>query len=469
MSNSTNLKQAKFLGPFTLAMLSVSAIISLRNLPSTALLGSQSITFFIAAGLCFFIPVALCCAELAAGWPKKGGVFLWVSEAFGKDTGFLAVWLQWVESVVWLPTILSFIAATGAYLIDPALENHRVYLVATMLFVLWGTTFLNFRGIKTSSFFSSFGVILGTLIPGVALIALGISHLPEAIGSGIIDFSPSALLPSDNINSLVIFTSILLGLCGMEIPAYHVQNVEDPRRDFPRAMFLATAIILAISILGSLAIAAVVPKQGMSLISGPMQAFLLFFNKFGLSYAVPILAFLTLIGSLALLNTWIIGPSKGLLSSTEQGYMPKMFEHTNKAGAPVTLLYLQAICGSLLISLFGLNPSIKAAYWMINTLAAQLYLLMYFLLFLAVIKLRISQPDVPRPYKIPGGMIGVWIIAGMGAITCLVALLIGFLRPSDIEVHQTANEYATMLLAGMVICSTPPLFIMWYHKKKHKK
>lgn len=462
----TGTSKIKFLGSFTLAMLCVSAIISLRNFPTTALLGSQSITFFIAAGICFFIPVALCCAELASGWPQKGGVFLWIKEAFGNDYGFLGVWLQWVESVVWLPTILSFIAATTAYLIDPVLENSRFYLVIAMLVVLWGTTFLNFKGIKTSSLFSTIGVIFGTLVPGVVLIFLGTSHLPHAIESGLLNFSMDGLLPGEDLGTLVTFTAILLGLCGMEIPAYHVQNVEHPKRDYPKAIFIATFIILAISILGSLAIAAVIPKKEMSLIAGPMQAFYIFFKSFGLDWASPLLAALTLLGSLALLNTWIIGPSKGLLSSTEEGYMPNIFKHVNRASVPTTLLYLQAFAGSLLISFFVLIPSIKAAYWMINTLAAQLYLLMYFLLFLALIKLRYSQPHKERVYKIPGGKLGVWIVGGLGAITCLLALLIGFVRPTDIEVHHSASEYALLLLVGMIFFTSPPLIFMLYHKVK---
>lgn len=471
MKTQKVMTSAKFLGAFTLAMLSVSAIISLRNLPTTALLGSQSITFFLAAGLFFFIPVALCCAELASGWPQKGGVYLWVSEAFGKDLGFLTVWLQWIESVVWLPTILSFIAATSAYLIDPKLESNRVYLVVVMLFVLWSTTFLNFRGLKTSSIFSTIGVIFGTIVPGIVLISLGTLHLGFAeLGSGTnyLNFSMDAMIPTGELGSLVTFTAILLGLCGMEIPAYHVQSVANPQRDYPRAMFLAAAIILAIYIFGSIAIAAVVPKQEMSLISGPMQAFHIFFNAFGLKHAAPILAFFTLLGSLALLNTWIIGPSRGLLTSTEEGYMPKLFQHKNKAEIPTTLLYLQAICGSFLILLFVYNPSIKAAYWIINTLAAQLYLMMYFLVFLAVIKLRYSQAHKQRAYKIPGGKAGVWIVAGIGAITCVLALLIGFVKPTDIEVHHSAELYAGILFAGMVIFSAPPLIIMFYHKMKTK-
>lgn len=450
----------KFMGPFVLAMLSVSAIISLRNLPTTALLGTQSIIFFIAAGLCFFIPVALACAELASGWPKQGGVYLWVEEAFGPKWGFLAIWLQWVESVVWLPTILSFIAATTAYLIDPALEQNKYFLVGMMLLFLWGTTFLNFRGIKVSSLFSTLGVLFGTIVPGVLLIFLGFSQLPKAESSGLLQFSTEALFPTTQLGTFVTFTAILLGLCGMEIPAYHVKNVQDPKRDFPRAMFLATIIILAISIFGSLAIAAVIPKSEMSLISGPMQAFHLFFNSFGVGWVSPVLALLTLIGSLAILNTWIIGPSKGLLSTAQEGQMPAVFKKINRAEVPTHLLYLQAIVGTILISFFVFNPSVHAAYWMVNTLAAQIYLLMYMILFFGLIRLRYSQPNTARAYKIPGGKFGVWVVGGIGALTCLFAFLIGFVKPTDIVFHHTDLEYAGMLLIGIVVCSIPPFVFM---------
>lgn len=466
MTNPTKPTNIKFLGTFTLAMLTVSAIVSLRNLPSTALLGPQVIPFFLAAAVCFFIPVALACAELASGWPKEGGVYLWVEEAFGPNWGFLAVWLQWMESVVWLPVILSFIAATAAYFFNPELESNKLFLVCAMLFVLWSITFLNFKGIKTSSLLSAVGVILGTLIPGLVLIVLGCSQLLTMEATGFLQFSKASVIPSNDFTTWVTFIAILLGLGGMEIPAYHVKNVKNPQKNYPRAVFLATAIILLVYILGSLAIAAVVPKDKMSIIAGPMQAFHLFFNAFGLSWTAPLLALLTLLGSFAILNTWIIGPSKGLLSSAKDGYMPKVFKHTNAAGAPTTLLYLQAICGTVLISLFLFNKSIHAAYWMINTLAAQLYLIMYFMLFLALIKLRYSQPHAHRSYKIPGGKVGIWIVGGVGAITCVVALLIGFLKPTDIVVHHAAGEYATILLIGIVLCCMPPALFIWQKNRK---
>ncbi|HKY69629.1 MAG TPA: amino acid permease, partial [Gammaproteobacteria bacterium] len=151
-------------------MISISAIIALRNLPMMAINGFSSIFFYSGAVLFFFIPISLVCAELTSGWPKQGGVYAWVSEAFGQQFGALAIWLEWIESVVWLPTVLSFIAGTVAYLIDPDLADNRLFLLGVMLTVLWSSSILNFFGMKTSGWVSTVGIILGSIIPGSLII-----------------------------------------------------------------------------------------------------------------------------------------------------------------------------------------------------------------------------------------------------------------------------------------------------------
>src|SRR5258708_3943536 len=112
---------------FTLAMINIAAIGSVKNWPVTAEYGFASIVYFILAAMIFFLPISLVSAELATGWPKSGGVFAWVKEAFGHRTGFLAIWLLWIENVIWYPTILSFIAATVAYIFNPSLSDNTTY------------------------------------------------------------------------------------------------------------------------------------------------------------------------------------------------------------------------------------------------------------------------------------------------------------------------------------------------------
>ena len=114
-SKAPSVKSSVKLGVFTLAMINVAAIVSLRGLPSEAVYGLSSIFYYVFAAIFFLIPTSLVAAELATGWPENGGVFRWVGEAFGARAGFLAIFLQWVESTIWFPTVLTFAAVSIAF------------------------------------------------------------------------------------------------------------------------------------------------------------------------------------------------------------------------------------------------------------------------------------------------------------------------------------------------------------------
>jgi hypothetical protein len=129
-------------GPTGIALITVAAILTLRGFPSTAEYGWASIFFYVFGAIFFFIPLSFVAAELATGWPKAGGMFAWVSAAFGPRAGFLAVWFDWIENVVWFPTVLLFVAATIAYMFEPSLANNKWYLVIIMLVVFWGMTLM---------------------------------------------------------------------------------------------------------------------------------------------------------------------------------------------------------------------------------------------------------------------------------------------------------------------------------------
>src|SRR5687768_10340652 len=104
----------KILGTFSLIMINVIAVDSLRSLPFSATYGFSLVFYYLVAAITFFYPVSLVVAELATAWPNKGGIYVWVREAFGERWGFLVIWLQWVYNIAWYPTILSFLAGALA-------------------------------------------------------------------------------------------------------------------------------------------------------------------------------------------------------------------------------------------------------------------------------------------------------------------------------------------------------------------
>ena len=154
-------KGPRILGAGSIALISLAAVLTLRGFPSVAEYGWSSIAFYVLGALFFLIPLALVAAELATGWPRAGGVYAWVKEAFGDHSGFVAVWFEWVEDVVWFPPVLSFVAATLAYAFDPGLASNKLYLVIVMLAVFWGLTLANFFGMKWTARLNNPGVLFG--------------------------------------------------------------------------------------------------------------------------------------------------------------------------------------------------------------------------------------------------------------------------------------------------------------------
>jgi amino acid transporter len=451
--------KARTLGASSIALISLAAVLTLRSLPSIAEDGWSSIGYYLLGAVLFFIPLALVAAELATGWPRAGGLYAWVKEAFGDRFGFLAIWFEWVENVVWFPTVLSFVAAAAAYVIEPSLANEKVYLVIVMLAVFWGLTLLNFFGESWILRLNNPAVIIGTLLPAGVLIALGAYWLFSGRHLQI-PFSASKLKPNlSSVNHVVFFVGVVLGYAGIEMAGFHAKETRNPRRDFPRAIFLAAVLIVGISILATLAIAFVVPQAKLSLVAGIPQAFAYFFKALGVGgWATKLMSALVGIGTLALISTWLMGPSKGLYASERTGDLPPELHYVNKHHVPVAVLVLQGILSSLFALLFLLVPSINSSYWMLTALTTQILVMMYILIFAAAIRLRYTQPDAPRAYKVPGGKAGIWVVGGVGIFGSAFSLIIGFVPPSGVS-HFATPLYVAVMLGMIVLASAPPFII----------
>ncbi len=458
---NTHSGHGKPLGVFSLVMINVIAVDNLRSLTAGAEYGFALVFFYILAALLFFIPTILVAAELATGWPTTGGVYVWVREAFGTRWGFLTIWIQWIYNVVWYPTIFAFIAGIFAYLINPALANNKIFMLSVILSAYWGMTLLNCLGLKISHLMSTLGALIGTIFPMLLIAILGISWLylgnPSQIHFTLHDFFPSL----SNMHNLAFLTNVLFGLMGMEMSAVHAGDVKNPARDYPRALFYSTLIILATLIFSCLAITIVIPNKELNLVSGLIDAFGVFFKAYHMDWFIPIISILIILGSLGGAAVWIIGPARGLLVASHDGNLPKFFERRNKKNMPVGILLIQGIIVTVLCTVFLIMPSVNSSYWVLSNLTAQLGLLFYILMFSAAIRLRYKHAHIERAFKIPGGLPGIWIVGSIGIFTCISAVILGFLPPSQVSVGKIAS-YEAILIFGIIGCCLPPFL---YTKK----
>lgn len=445
----------RFINVFILAMLNLSVMASLRNLPIIAEYGLQSVGYYFLVALIFLIPAALISAELATGWSQTGGIYIWVREAFGPGWGFFAVWMQWIHNATWFPAILSFSAGALAYLFNPELAGNKIYILSVVLISFWGFTIFNYFGLKTSALFSSIGVIVGTIFPGILLISLGLFWFFGGYPLNI-PFSFEAMIPQiDSIQDIVFLSGLFLAFGGLEVSAVHVREVQNPQKSFPKAISLAGSIALFLYVCGALSIAVMIPKEKISVLSGLMETFRLFFTDFNMSWMIFPIGLMIIIGAVGELNAWIIGPVRALHTTTKHGDLPPFFQKLNIHGMPAHLLFLQAIIVSITSCVFLFMPTTGSAFWILSALSAQLYLLMYILMFLSAIKLRYSHPHVIRSYRVPFQNKGIWIISILGILSSCFGFIVSFIPPAQIKTGNLLFYEGFLSIGLSVMCFIP--------------
>lgn len=449
-------------------MINLATILSIKNWPIYAESGLSAFFFLIVGFIGFFLPCSFVAAELATTWPERGGIFVWVKEAFGKNWGFLSVWLLWVENVVFFPSILSFFAGTIAYSINPSLASNPLYTYCVILAAFWGCTLVNIRGMKSSGWMSTLFVVIGTFIPGLLIIGLG-GHWIYAGNPTVITWSWDQFVPDlSSPAQLSIMSGVILSLAGMEMPAIHAKDVVNPQRNYPKAIGLSALLIIVLSVLGTLSIESVIPPNQMNLLSGVIEALSYFLQQYHLNWLIPTTAALVGIGALGGVTTWIAGPSKGLLAAAQSGELPSYFHKMNDKGMPTRLLVLQGLIVTVLSLVYLIFPHVNSSFWILLILSSQLYCLMYILMFVAALVLRYKKKETHRPYRVPGGSFGLWVMCILGIITSAFSVVIGFYPPEHIP-FGGYTFYFWFLMGGIIIFCIIPFLILSLKNKKWNK
>lgn len=449
---------------FPLVMLITGAIDSIRNLPATALFGENLLFFYALSAITFLFPVALISAHLAAHHPKKGGVFVWANMGLGERAGFFAIWLQWINTLVWYPTILSFIAGILAYLIDPPLIGNKTYLMSVIMGTFWLLTLLNLSGIKQSARFAAACGIIGLLIPVCLILLLACLWLILGHPS-YIHINLHTLLPhSHHTESWISLTAIITSFLGIELATVHINSVNNAKKTFPRALLISVILILITMVGGALAIAMVLPKNQINLVNGIMVAFKHFLCAFHLQAALPLIGGMILIGGIGGMTNWIISPAKGLLQASQHHFLPAFFQRKNRHQVAYNVLLLQALIVSIVCLAFLFMPSVNGSYWLLTDLSTELYVLMYILMFLSALFVYDKERGKQAYFSIPGGRFGFYATCIIGMLGCCIAFIVGFFPPKSINVGSTLH-YELWFSGGLIGFSLPVLGFFYYQRR----
>ncbi len=449
----------------TFAVMNITTVLSTRGLAPEAEYGLTSIFYYLFAAVCFLVPVSLVAAELATGWPQKGGVFNWISAAYGKRAGFVAIYLQWLATTICFPTMLIFIAVSIAF-IDKShaqqIAANKYYILSVVLGIYWFSTYTTSKGIKSAARISAAAGIIGTIIPLLILFVSGIAYV---MVKGSVEFpvSTSQLFPDfHQFHSLVLASSVFLFYSGMEINAVHVQNMDNPSKNYPIAIGIASGMTVLFLVLGTLIISAVVPHAKINLVESLFITYDTIFSFFHMPWMSQVITAAIAIGVFGQITVIVAGPSTGLFQVGQEGYLPPKLQGSNRNGVQMPILYVQGLIVSILSLVLIVLPSVQSAFQILGQLASILYLIMYLMLFSGAIYLRYKSPQVNRPYKIPFGNLGIWVIGMLGLVSSFVALSLSFQPPSQINTGSAFSYIAILVVLTLVFLLIP----IWIYQNR---
>ena len=300
MSNSpgqtkATVRQAAKMGVFTLIIMNIVAVVSLRGLPAEAEYGVSSAFYYILAALVFLIPVSLVAAELAAMFPyQQGGMFRWIGEAFGDKAGFLGIWLQWIESTIWYPTVLTFGAVSLAFIgmdhvFDMHLAANKYYTIVVVLAIYWLATLISLKGMGWVGKVSKIGGLVGTIMPAGLLVVCAVIYLASG-GQSQMDWHGNFIPDFSNFDNVVLAVSIFLFYAGMEMSGVHVREIKNPTVNYPKAVIIGALATVAIFILGTYALGVIIPAKDINLVQSLLVGFDNYFTGLHIKWLSPVIA-----------------------------------------------------------------------------------------------------------------------------------------------------------------------------------
>ncbi|MFC6253800.1 tyrosine-tyramine antiporter [Secundilactobacillus hailunensis] len=447
-------KQATKLGLGTFIGMTMALCATVRSIPSVAATGWSQITYMIFAVLFFALPVALISGELGTMLQADGGPQLWVKTALGEKWGFVTAWLLWVQMFPGMVMVASTIGPLwGNTFGNVSLGNNHWFILANILGFYWLITVLNLR-FDMAKVGGNVGVWLGVYIPIVTMLVMGIAALiKEGIdpASYLGTFSVSKLIPNlGNLQTLQYFAAISFIYTGIEMSSVFIPRLNNAKKTYTRGIFVALIGLILMNILNGILVANAVPN-GQIQLSNITQPILLWCQILGWPTIIAnIFSFMVVIGVLIQLSAWVTGPSKTMTQVARDGQLPASFGYhkVNKYGVSRNVVLTQSICISLFALLYGVMKNVNNVFLTLTNATTVIYALVYILIAIALIKLRQTQPDLERPYR-------------LGKTGNAVAYVVAYALIFGIIVIIAATFLASNLLQSIfVIAITLILFII---------
>lgn len=423
-----------------LILFTVSAILLLDTLTAAASVGAPSVAWWILLGIIFFIPFAMICAEMGCAYPEQGGIYAWIRDGYGGRWGARASWCYWVNTAVWMPAIFILFAGVFKQMFFPELSLGAQIAIGIAL--TWLAVAVNVVTLDVGKWVPN----LGAIIKVVVFLAIIIGAVFYVQDHGMANPLTWETMQPDWGSSLQYIPAIIYGMLGFELVSAGSEEMKDPARDVPRSIFISALIIIALYIAGTMAVLAAIPAADINLVEGLVDTLQLFFAG---SVVGDVFVLLLAIGALYTFFsngvTWALGCNRAAAEAGQEGELPRIFALEDKTrGTPIGAAILMGVVSTVVLLLYGfMSGSNEDLFWSLFAFSAVIFLLPYEGMLLTFMKMRVKDPEHPRPYRVPGGSLA----ARCAAWLCLIVLALSIVL--FIYTPGTGMDWA--VLAGVIV------------------
>jgi len=430
--------------------------LSVRWTATAAAAGPSILVVWVAALVCFFIPLAVSVMELSSRHPDEGGLYVWTREAFGDFSGFVAAWTYWTSNLPYFAGVLYFGAASTLFAFGArglALETSRRYYVAFAVIWLGIITLLNIRGVDAGKWLNNVSA-LGSLLPLTVLMALGavsywrfgpVTHLTAA-----------TLAPHWSLNNAVFWSGVFFAFGGVEAGSAMGGEIQNPRRVIPSAILVGGSILAIGYIGGTAALLVALPSEAVSGPDGFVNGIRTLSAHLGLGWLLMPIALLVGLNA--------VGGAAAYLSSTSRlpfvagidNYLPSAFGRIHpRYRTPWVAIGVYGLAGICVALLGQAGTTVRGAYDVLVSMAVIAYFLPYLYVFAAMIRLQ-NRPVGPEVRRVPGGKPVAIALASLGFMSTLLTIFLSAIPAADeankpLTVIKVVGGSALLVGAGVAV------------------
>jgi amino acid transporter len=456
------------MGFWDVLLFNIATVLGPRWIAAAGHNGTSSISLWVIAAVFFFVPGALVINELSSRFPDEGGLYVWSKQAFGDFHGFIAGWTYWIYTVFYFPGLLLASASMSAYIFagrGSELAQDRTFLLTVSLVLLLVAVVLNIIGLNIGKWLQNAGGV-GTYVP--LLLLAGVALLVYFKHGSMTHFTWANMAPTWNWDTVNFWSQIAFAFTGLELVSSMSEEVRDPRRTLPRAVFGAGALIAFMYIAGTFAILTLVPAAELDPRSGVFHAITAGSMVLKIGFLGVLAALLVSVGNAGGVGSTVAGIARVPFVVGIDRYLPRAFGKIHpKWKTPYISILVQAGVSGAILLLSQINQTTRGAYQILIDAAIILYFIRVLYMFAGVIKLAYRKDRAVNEHAVlvPGGIPGVWLMGGLGFVVVLVGIFVSLVPPGD-----TANKFSfdMELIVGTVASILLGLILYWRGAREKK-